>query len=415
LVALGCTACGVESTDESTGGLGEGSGGTQGSGSDECPSGTVIVLSDYMSTQIALSNLEGATQSASFISTGSAPPGLAFPLGGDVVVPSSAPASGRVVLLDRFGTNALTWLNPADAAVLAQLDVDPGGIESNPADYLEVSSERAYVSRWGHSSDEMVAAENRASDILVIDTKAPAILGRIPLPMNGDVPPRPGGMLRVGSEVLVALDRVSTDWATTLEAELIGLDTANDAIAWQYTITGHKNCGTPRLSPDGKRIAVACAGDMDYDGVVANPEESALLLFDATERPLKQLARFSAIDIAGETIQGHVAFASNEQVLLSTQTALGGESNNRWLAFDLASGEATTLLEAPPGDDGKGQGLVYTSSTCTPGCSDICLIADGAQGVLQRVRLGRDGTFELLDPIRVEESVGLPPRGIGHR
>lgn len=406
--ALGSQACGVESANQNTGGVGEGPGG-------DCPKGTVVLLSDYVATQVALSNLEGETLSESVLSSGTSGPGLAFPLGGDVTLPSTPPASGHVVLLDRFGTNALTWLDPATGEVLAQLDVDPSDLESNPSDYLELGDGRAYVSRWGHNADPSAEGADQLSDVLVIDTEQPKILDRIPLPSNGDIPPRPSALVPLGEEVLVLLDRVSVDWATTLDSELVALDPETDTIAWTYTVEGHKGCGTPVVSPDGKRFAIACSGRMDSDGIIADLEESALLLFDATKRPLQQVARFSAEEIAGESIQGRVAFASDRLVLLSTQTPYQGETHNRWLSFDLETGTTTELLHAPPDDQGLGRGLVYTSTLCAPGCSDVCLVADSATGMLQRVRLTDSGTLELLEPIRVESKVGMPPRAIAHR
>src|SRR5690606_40890929 len=82
-----------------------------------------------------------------------------------------------------------------------------------------------------------------------------------------------------------------------------------------------KSCGRPTLSPDGSRFAVACSGAMNTDGEIDALDQSALVLFDAKKRPLREVARYTAEDIAGEPIQGRVAFASEELVLLSTHTA----------------------------------------------------------------------------------------------
>src|SRR5690606_42075462 len=62
-----------------------------------CPSGAVVLLTDYVSTQVALSDLSGRTQSASFLSTGSTrTDGLAFALSGDVALPSARPVSNQI-------------------------------------------------------------------------------------------------------------------------------------------------------------------------------------------------------------------------------------------------------------------------------------------------------------------------------
>src|SRR5690606_29614293 len=90
LLACGCN---VESTGEDTGGV-------QDERNGSCPPGVAVVLSDYQSTQVALSTLEGETQSASLVSTASTQTdGLAFALSGDVYLPSAPTDSGRLVLL----------------------------------------------------------------------------------------------------------------------------------------------------------------------------------------------------------------------------------------------------------------------------------------------------------------------------
>ena len=434
---LAAVACGVESAgpggtggvdDPSTGGTSSGTGGSGMSGGGaagaggaateepkSCPAGITIVLSDYSATQVALSSIEGETLSASFLSTASTETaGLAFALSGDVALPSSPPPSKRIVLLDRFGTNVITWADPKTAQVIDQLPVGTG-FESNPQDYLEVGDGKAFVTRYNPNASPGEEEFDEGNDVLVIDTEEPAILGRIPLPMAAEIPPRPSRMLRLGDEVVVNLARVAEDWSATGEAELVGLSIADEEVVWRHTLTGNKSCGRPTLSPDGTRLAVACSGAMNTDGEIEALAQSALILFDATERPLQEIDRFSAEDIAGEPIQSRVAFASDDVVLLVTQTSWDGSTNNRWLAYDLGTGVTTELLEAPPDDEGKGRGLVFTSTTCFPGCSDVCLMADGAAGELQRVRLESDGSLELLTPIRVENTVGMPPRAIGLR
>ncbi|NLE88574.1 MAG: hypothetical protein GX607_19520 [Myxococcales bacterium] len=422
-VAAALVACGVESVDSgSTGGVDDsstggegGAGGADDGGARTCPAGITVLLSDYTATQIALSSIEGETRSASFLSTASTETaGLAFALSGDVALPSSAPPSGQIVLLDRFGTNVITWADPKTGEVLRQLPVGTG-FESNPQDYLEVGSGRAFVTRHSPNADAGAEEFDGGSDVLVIDTEEPAIVGRIPLPPAGDIPARPARMVRLGDEVIVSLARVAADWTSTAEAELVGLSIEDEEIAWRHTLTGLKSCGRPTLSPDGSRFAVACSGAMNTDGEIDALDQSALVLFDAKKRPLREVARYTAEDIAGEPIQGRVAFASEELVLLSTHTAYGGSTHNRWLAYDLEQGTTTELLEAPPDDQGEGRGLVFTSTTCFPGCSDVCLMADGANAVLQRVRIDDDGSLELLEPIQVETKVGMPPRGIGLR
>ncbi|HYO92969.1 MAG TPA: hypothetical protein VER33_00590, partial [Polyangiaceae bacterium] len=67
-VLLLAAACNVDSDVADTGGVEDG--GAPGLGS-ECPAGVTVVLSDYLSTQVALGDVEGNILSEAFISTAS--------------------------------------------------------------------------------------------------------------------------------------------------------------------------------------------------------------------------------------------------------------------------------------------------------------------------------------------------------
>ncbi len=416
LGALGLTlllfvssGCDVESTGEGTGGVDDGLGGA---GSGECPSGTVVVMSDYVSTQVALSGLDGSTRSASFLSTASAKTdGLAFALSGDVGLPSTAPPSGKVVLLDRFGTNVITWADPKSAEVLAQLPVGTG-FESNPHDYLEVSERLALVSRWGQNTAPGSEDHDDGGDLLLIDIEEYEIVGNLVLPTEDDLPARPSGLALIGDEVLVSLDRIALDFSETGEAMLVGVDAAGEEVLWEKTLDGRKACGRATLSPDGSKFAVACTGALGATGETESLSQSALMIFDATARPLRALETFEAEDLLGVPLQGSVAFVSDDLVLLKTQTPWGGEGNNQLFSLDLKTGDTQELLEASEDDDGNGKGLVYGALVCAPGCSDYCLMSDSDEGVVQRIVIDSDGSLSMGTPVVVEDQVGLPPIGL---
>ncbi|HEV8244312.1 MAG TPA: hypothetical protein VGP93_00955, partial [Polyangiaceae bacterium] len=159
---LSLCGCNVESTDKSTGGVDV-------VGDERCPAGVIAVLGDYMSTQVALLDNDGQALSDSFLSSGSTEAsGLAAPLSGDVVPPSSRPDSGEVVLIDRFGTDVITWADPASAEVRTQLPVGTG-FSSNPHDYLELSSSKAYVTRYEDNAAPGQQAFDDGGDVLIVD------------------------------------------------------------------------------------------------------------------------------------------------------------------------------------------------------------------------------------------------------
>jgi hypothetical protein len=377
-----------------------------------CPAAAIVVMTDYISTQVAISALDGETLSASFVSTASgSASGLAFALSGDVAVPSTRPPSGRVVLVDRFGTNVVTWLDPETARVVAQLPVGTG-FESNPQDYLELDERRALVSRWDENPAPGNERFDAGGDLLVIDTERSEITNSIALPRVDDVPPRPGALVRVGDHAVVTLERLARDFRSAGDAMLVGVDPGSESVAWSLVLAGLENCGGLTLAPNGRRAALTCTGFIDRDGRAESVDQSALVVFDVTETPPRELARFPASALAGEPIQQEVEFFSEEGLLLKTQTTFGGGRNNRLLSLDLESGEVQTLAEARPASDEGGKGVVYGGVLCTPGCGNMCLVADADRGVLRRWVIAAQG-LEKLTSVSVEREVGLPPRGIG--
>ncbi|HET9953430.1 MAG TPA: hypothetical protein VFQ61_02940, partial [Polyangiaceae bacterium] len=236
----GAFACNVENTTHDTGGVGTKS------DPESCPAGVSIVLSDYMATQIALSDLEGQTQSESFISSGSTETdGLAFALSGDVALPSTRPQSGNVVLLDRFGTNVITWLDPSDARVIAQLAVGTG-FESNPSDYLEVSNREAFITRWGDNAQPGQQENDRGGDVLFVDLESHEISGSLELPRQygsdaEEYPARPAGMTRIGDTVWISLSRLSSDFANMGEALLVGVSISKHEVQQVLSVHGLKD------------------------------------------------------------------------------------------------------------------------------------------------------------------------------
>jgi hypothetical protein len=402
--ALCLASCNLSPTAPAT------TGGVDAGAQTSCDRGKVVVLTDYTSTQIALTAPDGTPLSPAFLSTASTTTsGLAFALSGDVVVPNDRPPSGRVVLLDRYGTNVITWADPVTAKVLAQLPVGTM-FESNPQDYVEVDATRAYVSRWGVNDAPGKVSFDGGSDVLVIDSHAPKILSRIPMPVTGGLPPRPSGMTRVGEQVIVVLQNESEDYKTMGDSVLVGI--ASDAVAWQAPVAGLKGCRVPALSPTGKVLALSCEGALDMNGNVIDLTAAAIALFDVTSLPPKPIKQFAISDQLGAGPQDSVAFASETLLLAKTQTPLGGTTNNKMFSLDASTGKASVLLTASPDSHGMGKGTVYGDVRCGAGCGGVCLMADSDAAKLQRWSISAGG-LKAMTALTVDTSVGLPPVAIG--
>ena len=374
-----------------------------------CPAGYALSNSDFTSTNISAMSATGALLSASVISSGSAPPGLTTALSGDVVFPSTAPASGKLVLIDRYPNSVLTWVDPATGSVLQQLPVGTG-FAANPHDYLELAADKAYVSRFESNSKPGQAPFDAGGDLLIIDPQANQITGRVELATapDGAFLPRADHLLKVGQEIWVSLQRFDADFKTAGDARLLGVDPSSDALTWTLDLPGIASCGAMVRSPSGNVVALACsgvAGDVDSTQAPAPTLRSDVVLLDATAHPPVEIRRFGAAVQLGAQLGSSIAFAS-ETLLLSV--ALGDSSASRndvLFSLDTTLGTARVLLDA-------GAAFALGDVQCAPGCTDLCFLAD-AQANALHVWQAAGVTLSARPPIPGDTTVGLPPRTIG--
>lgn len=394
-LAVICSSCGAKAP--------AGSGGFQLDPSGACPSGYVVANSDFTSTNVSAISNQGELLSESVISSGSAPPGLTTALSGDIVFPSSAPASGKVVLIDRYPNSVLTWVEPGTGAVIQQLSVATG-FASNPHDYLELTPHKAYVSRYESNPNPGQMPFDAGGDLLIVDPSANVITGTVELATapDGDFLPRPDHLLVVGQTVWVSLQRFDADFKTAGDARLVGIDPAHDTIRWSVDLPNIASCGALLRSPSGERVALACSG------VLADPDPSSrsdLILLDATVEPPAILQRFQAAAALGAPIGSALGFAS-ETLLLGV--ALGDSSANRNdLAFTVhtGNGKLSRVFDSAAA-------FALGDIQCAPGCTNLCFIADAQANAVQ-VWKTSGLTLEPQPAIATDPSIGLPPRAIG--
>jgi hypothetical protein len=373
-----------------------------------CGRGLAIVTSDFSSTNIALSSLDGTTLSGSFVSSGATTPGLGLALSGDVDVPFVAPASGRVVLLDRLATSVITWMNPATGAVLGQLPAGTG-FESNPHDYVEIDATHAWVSRYQSNPSPGQQPFDQGGDLLVLDTSTPAIVGRIAIPEDDPtLTPCPdlmnwiGG---VGGEVALTLARWAPDFSKAGDGKILGLSPATQTIDWTVTITGLSSCGRLAVSPSGALGAIACSGVEDVTTSAFDATKSDVVIYDLTTKPPTELRRLGAGVSLGAAIQPGLAFA-RENTLLALTYGGGATPGDTAVTLDLTTGKSTALGQAT-------QPFTLEGVHCSPGCGDVCLVTDAERNRLRRWSVAADGTFTALADAVVDTVVSLPPRDIG--
>jgi hypothetical protein len=391
ILLVGCSG---SSSPASTGGIGD-----AGGGAGSCPSALVAVDSDYTSTNVSVLSPAGALLSGSILSSAARPPGVSSALSGDVVLPLGR-TPGEVVVIDRENA-VLTWMDPASGAVKHQLQVGTG-FASDPYDYQEISSSKAYVTRYASNMSAGTQPHDQGGDLLIVDPGAASITGSVPFATQGTFLPRPDRMLRVGADVWVTLDGYNADFSSAADARVAGVSTANDSIAWTIDLSGLANCDGMTLSPSGKTVALSCAG-VSTDPVPT--QRSGIVLLDATASPPTEIKRIAAATQLGAQLGFTLAFASEDLLVGAALGDMATKKND--LAFSASVSTGMTQVIA----DG-GMAFVLGDALCLPGCGDLCFVADATMNAL-RVWKVSGSTLTAQAAVPVDPSVGLPPRSLG--
>jgi hypothetical protein len=370
-----------------------------------CGSAFAVAMSDFQSTNIAIVSLEGKVLSSSLISSASAPPGTSAPLSGDVVLPFASPASGELVLLDRYPNSTLTWLTPRAAAVRGQLNVGTG-FAANPRDYLEVEPGIAYISRYEKNAKPGAAAFDGGDDILIVDTQTPKITGSIAFPKVDAEPTiqnRPDRLLKVGSRVWVTLQRISADFSTVGTGS-IGIVDASKNVS-TFALAGLKNCSTLSLSPNGKQVIVTCSGAFDFNkpDFKRQISESAIVVLDASGDTPKEVARIAATTAP---FGPNVAHASDRFVLATLYGDDASKVTERVVGIDL---DAKLVKELSNSTLAFGD---FNDVRCATACGGKCVATSAKQSALLTFTIGVDG-FAAGDSITFPDAPKLPPRNLG--
>ncbi len=233
-----------------------------------------VVASDYVSTAVALLDAEGVVLEEAWVDSGSAPPGLAMALSGDVVLPTGTPPADRLVLLDRYGTDVLDVFELRAGRVLAQWPVgggaDAGGWRANPHDALLLSGTetRWVVSRFEPNLVPESSEVERGDDLVLLGPEG-RVRARWPLteaqtwgPGGERVWARPSRMVRVDDWIVVGLARLSTDFRIAAPGAVAVLESATGRLAALCEVPGLRNCPEVAVAQDGSwDVWVACRGE----------------------------------------------------------------------------------------------------------------------------------------------------------
>jgi len=372
-------ACNVDAPQSSTGG----------SRGDTCER-FALVRSDYQSTQVSLVNDGGAVTSASIVSSGTRAPGATSALSSDVVLPHDPPASGALVLIDRYPNGIVTWHDAESGAVEGQLNVTPG-FGSNPHDYLEITPNKAYVTRFETNRAPGRVPFDEGGDILVIDPSQRSLSKRIELSAyGGAVDPRPDRMTLANGRAYVTLSRLDASFERAEDGLVVVIDVDSDRVVDTLPIPGLKNCTNLALSPDARSLAVTCSGIFKVPGP-AQVATSGVVVMDLESKTERVRATASML---GGAVASSIGFATNDALIV----VVFGDPGDKLTSIDVGTGRATTLHTAPAS---------FTLGEIACGCGDRCLVPSAEEASLLAV----DATS--ARPLAPLEGSSLPPRSVG--
>ncbi len=385
-----------------------------------CGRGVVVLGTDYQSTNVSLMGLSGEVLSSSFISSAASPPELSAALSGDVAIPSATNLSAEVVLIDRYPAAVLTWIAIATGQVRGQLNVGTG-FAANPQDYLGISTDKAYVSRFETNSTPGNEPFDQGGDVLIIDPVARSIVGRIDLTTalsdaGASYLPRPNRMAEVNGVAYVLLAAYSVDFTTSAPSRLVAIDTTSDAVIDVIVLAGMHGCAGLAVSPSNEQLAVLCSGNFAGSST-PKLDESGVVLFDLSPElasagqgaSATESHRIMAAELVGQPLGFSLDFFAESRLVL---VAMGR------FAEGSTPAQQDALLELDL-NTGLHRELVRTVATpyelgdvrCTRPC-DYCFAADADRAVVHRLSETADGL--LVDQsIVADTEIGLPPRALG--
>lgn len=375
-----------------------------------------FVLNNAYEGSISVSAVDTSAKVISevLISSAVKDPNLNEAFSGDTVLSSADAFADELVLIDRSNA-VLTWVGIETAKVRAQLDVGPG-FDANPQDYLQISKNKAYVSRAAENGDAGKEKFDSGSDLLIVDPTTPKLLGSIDLRAAMDkedngLPPVPQGIAYAGGRVHVLLAGLAFDYSAIATARIVSIDAETDQIVQVLKLPPMTNCLSLSASPSGDQLAVSCTGFFGQDPAEGWPD-SGLVVLDV-KKELEENTRFKSDQfqhcvgkVCQNTQLNGVAFLTEELVILTTfGTIASGPMmdvtySDQVVELSLAKGSTRVIHEAGPYDLGE------------PVCfAKACLVPDATLANPGVLKFDLEGQAFSSGKLRtVDKKTGMPPR-----
>jgi hypothetical protein len=412
VVSLLLGACNVPPPPRRTGGIDVPDASRVDAGA-RCGRGMTVFESDYQSTNVALIDLEGRVTSESFASSATPSVGLSAPLSGDVASPTERTEGDHVVFIDESVASRIIWADLATGST-EELSVAMG-FWSDPRDYVEVSSTKAYVPRYLENPEPGKVPFDTGSDVLVLDPSTRTVTGSIDLhpALGGEYPaalPNAARLVVVGDRGYVLLGALENHDLTVplFDSRLAVIDVTTDRVIDTLELPGLSGCAGLALSPSGTELSVLCSANPKTPA--AGLAGSGIAVVDISSTPTV-MKTFGADAFGKNPLSFYGDYASPDSLAFVTFGELDANDDpvapDALVVLDLRTGAFETVLES--------DAVPFTLGgvACDSACA-VCFAADAQRngGVVHRFDV-RDGRLENDQPIKVERRIGLPPRYLG--
>ena len=372
-------------------------------------SGLVVAATDEVeSSNIGLMDSSGFVLSSSVISTASVKAGFSTALGGDLAFPSMVSNSTELVILDRYPSSVITWLDVSTAKVRTQLSVATG-FAANLHDYVPYSADKVFVTRFDSNSTPGHEPFDTGGDLLVIDpttdptTPQPQITGRVdiaaglPAGNQNFAHPDRARLLPDGKLYVVVPYYDVRHYSG--ESYLAVVDPETELVESFLLLKGVSGCSGIDTAPDARSLAIACSGNWQGTG---RAEASTSAIVGVSTAPLHELWRVGT----GTDARGFgftVTFADARHVIATRLGDLGPPILNDTVELiDIDAGTSTALIES------AGQPASLSVGPCaTP--LGLCFLADASRNQIVKLELNARGEYAITK-FNWNDPVGLRPR-----
>lgn len=368
--------------------------------------GLVVIDTDYQSSNVSLISFDGAMLSPTFISSGNGQLSL------DIAVPTMPITGDDLVFLDR-GFSIMTLVDVRTGKQREQYHVDRDELGRNPWDYLPISPEKAYVTRydrWPGNSvhGDMIVVNPKTVSLGAPVEKRISIAESISLPSKDHwIHPARGVVVGNKAYVTTVIATLEYKYATSY---LIVIDTQTDEVLEAKPLDDLHDCTGIAVSPDATEVAVVCSGDLHAYGEVTQAHSAlvVLSLADLTEKK-----RIAASKIGVGPLGFSVSYATARAVALIAFGDDKTETDDVAKLVDLDTEQVRDLHRAGPVQLGAVLCPARVDGAAGGLDPEACFLTDADAFTVVRFPVGAGGSLDAPRTFPVDEGRGRPPRYLG--